>query len=41
MSRELTKLHLGTVRGTITKVLTYFTAKPPKGEFITVVWGKK
>jgi len=40
VSRELTKLYEETVRGTITEVLSYFTAKPPKGEFVVVVGGK-
>jgi len=41
VSRELTKLYEETVRGTISEVLTYFTMKPPKGEFVVVVAGKK
>ena len=41
VSRELTKLYEETVRGTITEVLQHFTTKPPKGEFVIVVGGKK
>ncbi|WP_439130809.1 16S rRNA (cytidine(1402)-2'-O)-methyltransferase [Polaribacter sp.] len=41
VSRELTKLFEETVRGTATEVLTYYTNKPPKGEIVIVVEGKK
>ena len=41
ISRELTKMYEETVRGTISEVLEYFTTKPPKGEFVIVVGGKK
>ncbi|TXN37794.1 16S rRNA (cytidine(1402)-2'-O)-methyltransferase [Flagellimonas hymeniacidonis] len=41
VSRELTKLYEETVRGTIVEVLKHFTEKPPKGEFVIVVGGKK
>lgn len=41
VSRELTKLHEETVRGTLAEVLQHFTEKPPKGEFVVVVGGKK
>lgn len=41
VSRELTKLYEETVRGTLNEVLSYFTDKPPKGEFVVVVGGKK
>jgi 16S rRNA (cytidine1402-2'-O)-methyltransferase len=41
VSRELTKLHEETIRGTINEVLEHFTAKPPKGELVIVVEGKK
>ncbi|MEZ4778042.1 MAG: 16S rRNA (cytidine(1402)-2'-O)-methyltransferase [Flavobacteriaceae bacterium] len=40
VSRELTKLHEETVRGTTTEVLKHFEAKPPKGELVIVVGGK-
>jgi 16S rRNA (cytidine1402-2'-O)-methyltransferase len=41
VSRELTKMYEETVRGTITEMIEYFTIKPPKGEFVIVVGGKK
>ena len=41
VSRELTKLYEETVRGTVAEVLTHFTKKAPKGEFVVVVGGKK
>ena len=41
VSREITKLHEETIRGTATEVLAYYTAKPPKGELVMVVGGKK
>ncbi len=41
VSRELTKLYEETVRGTVVEVLKHFTEKPPKGEFVIVVGGKK
>lgn len=41
VSRELTKLFEETVRGTATEVLAYYTNKPPKGEIVIVVGGRK
>lgn len=41
VSRELTKLYEETIRGTATEVLAYYTNKPPKGEIVIVVGGKK
>lgn len=41
VSRELTKLYEETIRGTVSEVVEYFTTKPPKGEFVIVVSGKK
>ena len=41
VSRELTKLFEETIRGTATEVLAYYTNKPPKGEIVIVVGGKK
>jgi len=41
VSRELTKLHEETIRGTAEEVLKHFEAKPPKGEIVIVVAGKK
>ncbi|MCL6293526.1 16S rRNA (cytidine(1402)-2'-O)-methyltransferase [Jejuia spongiicola] len=41
VSRELTKLYEETIRGTAKEVLEYYTNKPPKGEIVVVVGGKK
>lgn len=41
VSREISKLHEETVRGTATQVLQHYTSKPPKGEIVLVVSGKK
>jgi 16S rRNA (cytidine1402-2'-O)-methyltransferase len=41
VSRELTKLFEETVRGTAKEVLKFYTNKPPKGEIVIVVAGKK
>jgi 16S rRNA (cytidine1402-2'-O)-methyltransferase len=41
VSRELTKLYEETIRGTAKEVLEYYTDKPPKGEIVIVVGGKK
>lgn len=41
VSRELTKLYEETVRGTAAEVLAYYTQKPPKGEIVIIVGGKK
>jgi len=40
VSRELSKLHEETIRGTATEVLKHFETKPPKGEIVAVVGGK-
>ncbi|MFT5078872.1 MAG: 16S rRNA (cytidine1402-2'-O)-methyltransferase [Planctomycetota bacterium] len=40
VSREITKLHEETIRGTATEVLAHYTAKPPKGEIVIIVAGK-
>jgi len=40
VSREITKLHEETIRGTAKEVLEYYTNKPPKGEIVVVVQGK-
>ena len=39
-SRELTKLHEETFRGTILEVKEYLEQKPPKGEFVLCIAGK-
>ncbi len=41
VSRELTKMYEETVRGTAKEVLKYYTEKPPKGEIVIIVGGKK
>ena len=41
VSRELTKLHEETIRGTLTELHAHFENKPPKGEIVIVVAGKK
>ena len=40
VSRELSKLHEETIRGTAEEVLKHFEVKPPKGEIVAVVGGK-
>lgn len=40
ISRELSKLHEETKRGTALEVLQYYEAKPAKGEIVAVVGGK-
>jgi len=41
VSRELSKLHEETVRGTLEEVTRHFNTTSPKGEFVMVVAGKK
>ena len=41
VSREITKLHEETIRGTAAEVLQHYQDKPPKGEIVVVVAGKK
>lgn len=40
VSRELTKIHEETVRGTLIELSEHFTESPPKGEIVLVVAGK-
>ena len=40
-ARELSKLYEETIRGTVAQVIEHFIQKPPKGEFVIVVGGKK
>ncbi len=40
ISRELTKIHEETVRGTLEELISYFSEKAAKGEFVLVVQGK-
>ena len=37
VSRELTKIHEETVRGTLSEVLFYFSSKPVRGEIVLVI----
>ncbi len=39
VSREISKLHEETKRGTLEEVLAYYTQKPPKGEIVIIVGG--
>ncbi|HIE15975.1 MAG TPA: hypothetical protein EYP69_03515 [Bacteroidales bacterium] len=39
VSRELTKLHEETVRGTLQELIVYFSENKPKGEIVLVVEG--
>ena len=41
VSREITKMHEETVRGTVKEVLEHYSSKPPKGEIVVVVAGNK
>ncbi|WP_289060492.1 16S rRNA (cytidine(1402)-2'-O)-methyltransferase [uncultured Zobellia sp.] len=41
VSRELTKLYEETLRGTAEELVAHFTQKPPKGEIVIIVAGKK
>ena len=41
VSREISKLHEETVRGTLDEVLAHFQANEPKGEFVIVLAGLK
>ncbi len=38
-SRELSKLHEETVRGTLAELVAHFTAHEPRGEFVVVIAG--
>lgn len=39
-SREISKIYEETIKGTLEELITYFTAKEPKGEFVIIVGGK-
>lgn len=39
LCRELTKIHEQTIRTTLGEAVEYFTAAPPKGEFVLVIEG--
>ena len=40
VTREISKLHEESIRGTVTEVSMHFATKPPKGEIVVVVAGK-
>lgn len=40
VSREISKMHEQTVRGTLQELITYFTQTTPKGEIVIIVAGK-
>lgn len=39
-TREISKVHEETVRGTLAELVTHFSEKAPKGEFVLVIAGK-
>jgi 16S rRNA (cytidine1402-2'-O)-methyltransferase len=39
VSREISKMHEETVRGTLTELIEHFTANEPRGEIVIVVTG--
>ncbi|MCF0177895.1 MAG: 16S rRNA (cytidine(1402)-2'-O)-methyltransferase, partial [Bacteroidales bacterium] len=39
VSREISKIHDTTHRGTLSELLSYFKEVPPKGEIVLVVAG--
>ena len=41
VSRELSKIYEETIRGTVASLAELYTAKPPRGEIVIVVAGKK
>jgi 16S rRNA (cytidine1402-2'-O)-methyltransferase len=41
VSRELTKIYEETIKGTVSSLAEFYTAKPPRGEIVIVVAGKK
>ncbi|MCD8310200.1 MAG: 16S rRNA (cytidine(1402)-2'-O)-methyltransferase [Prevotellaceae bacterium] len=41
LSREISKLHEQTLRGTLGELVAHFTAEEPRGEFVIVVAGAK
>lgn len=41
ISREITKLHEETIRGSLSELARYFSEKAPRGEFVLVIGGKK
>lgn len=41
VSREISKIHEENTRGTLAEILEYYRNKPPKGEIVIIVAGKK
>ena len=41
VSREISKLHEQTVRGTLAELISHFKQTPPKGEIVIIVEGRK
>lgn len=41
VSREISKIHEETQRGTLTELATYYTENPPKGEIVICIAGKE
>jgi 16S rRNA (cytidine1402-2'-O)-methyltransferase len=41
VSRELSKIYEENIRGSLSKLSEYYTNKPPKGEIVVIVSGKK
>jgi 16S rRNA (cytidine1402-2'-O)-methyltransferase len=41
VSRELSKIYEENIRGTLTNLSEYYTNKPPKGEIVVIVAGRK
>jgi 16S rRNA (cytidine1402-2'-O)-methyltransferase len=41
VSRELSKIYEENIRGSLSYLSEYYTNKPPKGEIVIVVAGKK
>jgi 16S rRNA (cytidine1402-2'-O)-methyltransferase len=41
VSRELTKIYEETIRGSLSSLTEYYASKPPKGEIVIVVAGKR
>ena len=41
VSREISKLHEDTQRGTLIELVAHYKQNPPKGEIVLIVEGKK
>jgi len=41
VSRELSKMYEENIRGSLSSLSAFYTNKPPKGEIVIVVAGKK